>query len=129
MTSSWGPKPGLANAVPRDICGDDNVCCGMLSILTHGPEVFSFLVTKAYPSLAGVLPAYSCCKIDEARQSVPSKPLTAIPPDTDKAREARELGDAPVAVCSQRRAICLAVLVLAAMFSTALLIVYATPQP
>ncbi|XP_052746067.1 uncharacterized protein LOC112046167 isoform X1 [Bicyclus anynana] len=49
--------------------------------------------------------------------------------DTDKAREARELGDAPVAVCSQRRAICLAALVLAAMLSTALLIVYATPQP
>ncbi|XP_045783384.1 uncharacterized protein LOC123879629 [Maniola jurtina] len=49
--------------------------------------------------------------------------------DTDKAREARELGDAPVAVCSQRRAICLAALVFTAMFSTALIIVYATPQP
>ncbi|XP_061381789.1 aminopeptidase N [Danaus plexippus] len=49
--------------------------------------------------------------------------------DTDKAREARELGDAPVAVCSQRRALCLAALVLSAMFATALLVVYATPQP
>ncbi|XP_045456229.1 uncharacterized protein LOC123666065 [Melitaea cinxia] len=49
--------------------------------------------------------------------------------DTDKAREARELGDAPVAVCSQRRALCLAALVFSAMFATALLVVYATPQP
>ncbi|XP_072946710.1 leucyl-cystinyl aminopeptidase [Epargyreus clarus] len=49
--------------------------------------------------------------------------------DTDKAREARELGEAPVAVCSQRRALCLAALVLSAMFATALLVVYATPQP
>ena len=52
-----------------------------------------------------------------------------LPPDTDKAREARELGDAPVAVCSQRRALCLAALVFSAMFATALLVVYATPQP
>ncbi|XP_075989780.1 leucyl-cystinyl aminopeptidase isoform X2 [Anticarsia gemmatalis] len=49
--------------------------------------------------------------------------------DTDKAREARELRDAPVAVCSQRRALCLAALVFSAMFATALLVVYATPQP
>ncbi|XP_064076170.1 uncharacterized protein LOC113393161 [Vanessa tameamea] len=49
--------------------------------------------------------------------------------DTDKAREARELGDTPVAVCSQRRALCLAALVFSAMFATALLVVYATPQP
>ncbi|CAH0731132.1 unnamed protein product, partial [Brenthis ino] len=49
--------------------------------------------------------------------------------DTDKAREAREIGDAPVAVCSQRRALCLAALVFSAMFATALLVVYATPQP
>ncbi|XP_068627142.1 leucyl-cystinyl aminopeptidase [Battus philenor] len=49
--------------------------------------------------------------------------------DTDKAREARELGEAPVAVCSQRRALCLTALVLSAMFATALLIVYAGPQP
>ncbi|XP_045509071.1 uncharacterized protein LOC123704691 [Colias croceus] len=48
--------------------------------------------------------------------------------DTDKAREARELGDTPVAVCSQRRALCLAGLVFSAMFATALLVVYATPQ-
>ncbi|XP_052748429.1 uncharacterized protein LOC113519533 isoform X2 [Galleria mellonella] len=49
--------------------------------------------------------------------------------DTDKAREARELREAPVAVCSQRRALCLAALVFSAMFATALLVVYATPQP
>ncbi|XP_041984274.1 thyrotropin-releasing hormone-degrading ectoenzyme [Aricia agestis] len=49
--------------------------------------------------------------------------------DTDKAREARELGEVPVAVCSQRRALCLAALVFAAMFATALIVVYATPQP
>ncbi|XP_046976153.1 uncharacterized protein LOC124542250 [Vanessa cardui] len=49
--------------------------------------------------------------------------------DTDKAREARDLGDTPVAVCSQRRALCLAALVFSAMFATALLVVYATPQP
>ncbi|XP_045526197.1 uncharacterized protein LOC123715286 isoform X1 [Pieris brassicae] len=49
--------------------------------------------------------------------------------DTDKAREARELGDTPVAVCSQRRALCLAGLVFSAMFVIALLVVYATPQP
>nr|XP_034839047.1 uncharacterized protein LOC117995157 [Maniola hyperantus] len=49
--------------------------------------------------------------------------------DTDKAREARELGDAPVAVCSQRRAIFIAALVFIAMLTTALIIVYATPQP
>ncbi|CAK1553301.1 unnamed protein product [Leptosia nina] len=49
--------------------------------------------------------------------------------DTDKAREARELGETPVAVCSQRRALCLAGLVFSAMFATALLVVYATPQP
>ncbi|XP_060808352.1 uncharacterized protein LOC106137204 [Amyelois transitella] len=48
--------------------------------------------------------------------------------DTDKAREARELREAPVAVCSQRRALCLAALVFSAMFATALLVVYATPQ-
>ncbi|CAG5000144.1 unnamed protein product [Parnassius apollo] len=48
--------------------------------------------------------------------------------DTDKAREARELGEAPVAVCSQRRALCLTGLVFSAMFATALIIVYATPQ-
>ncbi|XP_026325547.1 leucyl-cystinyl aminopeptidase [Hyposmocoma kahamanoa] len=49
--------------------------------------------------------------------------------DSDKAREARELREAPVAVCSQRRALCLAALVFTAMFSTALLVVYASPQP
>ncbi|RVE46045.1 hypothetical protein evm_009325 [Chilo suppressalis] len=48
--------------------------------------------------------------------------------DTDKAREARELRETPVAVCSQRRALCLAALVFSAMFATALLVVYATPQ-
>ncbi|CAH0602385.1 unnamed protein product [Chrysodeixis includens] len=49
--------------------------------------------------------------------------------DTDKAREARELRDAPVAVCSQRRALCLTVVFFSAMFATALIVVYATPQP
>ncbi|XP_013162517.1 PREDICTED: leucyl-cystinyl aminopeptidase-like [Papilio xuthus] len=49
--------------------------------------------------------------------------------DTDKAREARELGDAPVAVCSQRKALCLTALVFTAIFATALLVVYASPQP
>ncbi|KAH9641044.1 hypothetical protein HF086_006324 [Spodoptera exigua] len=48
--------------------------------------------------------------------------------DTDKAREARELRDAPVAVCSQRRALCLTVVLFSAMFATALIIVYASPQ-
>lgn len=48
--------------------------------------------------------------------------------DTDKAREARELRETPVAVCSQRRALCLAALVFSAMFATALLVVYAAPQ-
>ncbi|XP_026747926.1 leucyl-cystinyl aminopeptidase [Trichoplusia ni] len=48
--------------------------------------------------------------------------------DTDKAREARELRDAPVAVCSQRRALCLTVVFFSAMFATALIVVYATPQ-
>ncbi|KAF9821518.1 hypothetical protein SFRURICE_014282 [Spodoptera frugiperda] len=48
--------------------------------------------------------------------------------NTDKAREARELRDAPVAVCSQRRALCLTVVLFSAMFSTALIIVYASPQ-
>ncbi|KAJ0184238.1 hypothetical protein K1T71_000661 [Dendrolimus kikuchii] len=49
--------------------------------------------------------------------------------DSEKAREARELREAPVAVCSQRRALCLAVLVFSAIFASALLVVYATPQP
>ncbi|VVC90752.1 unnamed protein product [Leptidea sinapis] len=49
--------------------------------------------------------------------------------DTEKAREARDLGDTPVAVCSQRRALCVTVLVLSAIFVTSLLVVYATPQP
>ncbi|XP_021205416.2 aminopeptidase N isoform X1 [Bombyx mori] len=49
--------------------------------------------------------------------------------DTDKAREARELRDAPVAVCSQRRAVCLTVLAFATIFATSLLVVYASPQP
>ncbi|KAJ8706619.1 hypothetical protein PYW07_012697 [Mythimna separata] len=49
--------------------------------------------------------------------------------DTDKAREARELRDAPVAVCSQRRALCLTAVLFSAMFATALIVVYATPQP
>ncbi|XP_063544869.1 uncharacterized protein LOC134753039 [Cydia strobilella] len=49
--------------------------------------------------------------------------------DTDKAREARELREAPVAVCSQRRALCLAAVVLGAMFASALIVVYASPQP
>ncbi|KAJ0169698.1 hypothetical protein K1T71_014883 [Dendrolimus kikuchii] len=49
--------------------------------------------------------------------------------DAGKAREARELREAPVAVCSQRRALCLAVLVFSAIFASALLVVYATPQP
>ncbi|KPJ20147.1 Endoplasmic reticulum aminopeptidase 2 [Papilio machaon] len=48
--------------------------------------------------------------------------------DTDKAREAREL-EAPVAVCSQRKALCLTALVFTAIFATALLVVYASPQP
>ncbi|XP_049884062.1 uncharacterized protein LOC126379375 [Pectinophora gossypiella] len=49
--------------------------------------------------------------------------------DTDKAREARSIREAPIAECSQRRALCLAALVLSAMFATALLVVYAAPQP
>ncbi|XP_063899454.1 aminopeptidase N-like [Helicoverpa armigera] len=49
--------------------------------------------------------------------------------DTDKAREARELREAPVAVCSQRRALCLTAVLFSAMFATALIVVYAAPQP
>ncbi|XP_037292405.1 alanine/arginine aminopeptidase [Manduca sexta] len=49
--------------------------------------------------------------------------------DTDKAREARELRDTPVAVCSQRRAICITALIFGTIFVVALLVVYATPQP
>ncbi|KOB68844.1 Uncharacterized protein OBRU01_14566, partial [Operophtera brumata] len=45
------------------------------------------------------------------------------------AREARDLHETPVAVCSQRRALCLAALVFSAIFASALLVVYATPQP
>ncbi|KAJ2942457.1 hypothetical protein O0L34_g16062 [Tuta absoluta] len=49
--------------------------------------------------------------------------------DTDKSREARDLREAPVAICSQRRALCLLALVIASMFTTALILVYASPQP
>ncbi|CAB3258278.1 unnamed protein product [Arctia plantaginis] len=48
--------------------------------------------------------------------------------DSDKAREIRELRETPVAVCSQRRALCLAALVFSAMFATALIVVYAAPN-
>ncbi|GBP80902.1 Endoplasmic reticulum aminopeptidase 2, partial [Eumeta japonica] len=47
----------------------------------------------------------------------------------DSEKRGARLREAPVAVCSQRRALCLAALVLGAMFATALLVVYATPQP
>ncbi|XP_048480141.1 uncharacterized protein LOC105397679 [Plutella xylostella] len=49
--------------------------------------------------------------------------------DSDKAREARSLRSAPVAVCSQRRALCLAAVVFSTLFAIALLLVYAAPSP